>query len=221
MMARSSVFTRVSRVCLLLLGASLVGVGQAEAKTKSGGALTEQDLRACMGLGGVDAAGQVAVCTRILNSGRVRHPHQSDYHAWRAGAYLALKQTKPALADLDKAIALQDKPSYRFQRALVHMARASLEPANKDLDAVVKATPDFAPAYFMRGAIAYRQAAYPLAVSSFDIAATKLPTYYQAIYARGLARMKTGETEAGTKDLETARGMSDHVERDMAALGLK
>jgi tetratricopeptide (TPR) repeat protein len=206
---------------LAVFGAGLVGGLQAEAKPARGGALTERDLRACMGLGGADPASQVAVCTRILNSGRVRHPHQSDYHAWRAGAYLALKQTKPALADLDKAITLQDKPSYRFQRALVHMARASFEAANKDLDAVVTATPDFAPAYFMRGAIAYRQAEYPLAVTSFDTAVTKLPTYYQAIYARGLARMKSGEEEAGRKDLEAARGMSDHVEKDIAALGLK
>jgi tetratricopeptide (TPR) repeat protein len=213
--------SRWSILCLFLLGGGVLGVSQADAKTARGSALTEQDLRACMGLGGADPAGQVAVCSRILNSGRVRHPHQSDYHAWRAGAYLALKQTKPALEDLDKAISLQDKPAYRFQRALVHMARASLEAAIKDLDAVVKATPDFAPAYFMRGAIAYRQAAYPLAVTSFDMAVSKLPTYYQAIYARGLARMKTGDDEAGRKDLATAMGMSGHVERDIAALGLK
>lgn len=216
-----SASVRFAILFLLVFGAGLVGGLEAEAKPARGGALTERDLRACMGLGGADPASQVAVCTRILNSGRVRHPHQSDYHAWRAGAYLALKQTKPALADLDKAIALQDKPSYRFQRALVHMARASFEAANKDLDAVVKATPDFAPAYFMRGAIAYRQAEYPLAVTSFDTAVTKLPTYYQAIYARGLARMKSGEEEAGRKDLEAARGMSDHVEKDIAALDLK
>lgn len=213
--------SRWSILCLFLLGGGVLGVPQADAKTARGSALTEQDLRACMGLGGADPAGQVAVCTRILNSGRVRHPHQSDYHAWRAGAYVALNQTTPALTDLDKAIALQDKPSYRFQRALVQMARASLEAATKDLDAVVKATPDFAPAYFMRGAIAFRQSAYPLALTSFDTAVTKLPTYYQAIYARGLARMKTGEEEAGRKDLATAKGMSGHVEKDMAALGLK
>jgi tetratricopeptide (TPR) repeat protein len=221
MMSGFSALLRWGIACVVVLGGSLSCLSQADARAARGGALTEQDLRACMGLGGADPAGQVAVCTRILNSGRVRHPHQSDYHAWRAGAYLALKQTKPALEDLDKAISLQDKPAYRFQRALVHMARASLEAANKDLDAVVKATPDFAPAYFMRGAIAYREAAYSLAVTSFDMAVSKLPTYYQAIYARGLARMKVGEEEAGRKDLATARGMSGHVEKDIAALGLK
>ncbi len=191
------------------------------AKAPSKGTLTEQDLRACMGLGGAAPKAQVEVCTRILNSGRVRHPHQSDYHAWRAAAYLSLKQTTPALADLDRAIALQDKPEYRFQRALVQMARAKLDEAIKDLDAVTKAKPDFAPAYYMRGAIAYRRADYPLAVTSFDAAVTRMPTYYQAIYARGLARVKAGEEAAGRKDMDEARGMSGHVEKDVAALGLK
>lgn len=195
--------------------------GAASAKPASGTKVTEQDLRACMGLGGAGPKAQVVVCTRILNSGRVRHPHQSDYHAWRAAAYLSMRQTTPALADLDRAIALQDKPEYRFQRALVQMARAKLDEAIKDLDGVMKAKPDFAPAYYMRGSIAYRRAEYPLAVTSFDAAVTRMPTYYQAIYARGLARVKAGDEAAGRKDMDEARGMSGHAEKDVAALGIK
>ena len=206
---------------LLVVGCVALPLADAVAKPVRGGGLTEQDLKECMGLGGAAPKAQVEVCTRILKSGRVRHPHQSDYHAWRAAAYLALGQTTPALADLDKALSLQDKPEYRFQRALVLMARASLEDAVKELDAVMKATPDFAPAWFMRGAIAYRQADYPLAVTYFDGAVTRLPTYYQAIHARGLARLKAGEEEAGRKDIAEAAGMSSHAEKDVAALGIK
>jgi tetratricopeptide (TPR) repeat protein len=220
-MAHNRFLRGVGVTVLVLAGGLVATVPAAVAKPAWGGTLTAQDLKDCMGLGSADPRAQVDVCTRILKSGRVGHPHQSDYMAWRAGAYLALGRTALALADLDKAIALQDLSSYRFQRALVHMARGDFDPARADLGVVTKATPDFAPAYFMRGAIAYRQAAYPFAVTSFDMAVSKLPTYYQAIYARGLARMKVGEEDAGRKDLATARGMSGHVEKDIAALGLK
>jgi len=220
-MERASVRWLVVAAGAMAVSGAMVFSALATAAPLRGGKLTEQDLRTCMGLEGADAAVQVEVCTRILKSGRVRHPHQSDYMAWRAAAYLAQGKTALALADLDKALTLQDKPAYRFQRALVLMARASLEDAVKELDAVMKATPDFAPAWFMRGAIAYRQADYPLAVTYFDGAVTRLPTYYQAIHARGVARMKAGEEEAGRKDIAEAAGMSSHAEKDVAALGIK
>lgn len=214
-------FRGASVTALVLAGGLLATMPPAMAKPARGGTLTEQDLKDCMGLGSAAPQAQVDVCTRILKSGRVRHPHQSDYMAWRAGAYLTLGRTALALADLDKAIALQDLSSYRFQRALVHMARGDFDPARADLAAVTKAKPDFAPAYFMRGAIAYREGDYKQAETAFDDAVTRLPTYYQALYARGLARVKAGDAAAGEKDLADARGMSNHVAADLEKLGLR
>ena len=206
---------------LVVAGGLVATVPSAVAKPARVGTLTAQDLKDCMGLGSAEPQAQVDVCTRILKSGRVRHPHQSDYMAWRAGAYLTLGRTALALADLDKAIALQDLSSYRFQRALVHMARGDFDPARADLVAVAKAKPDFAPAHFMRGAIAYREGDYTQAEAAFDDAVKRLPTYYQAIYARGLARVKAGNTAAGERDLAEARGMSNHVAADIEKMGLR
>lgn len=220
-MAHNRFLRGVGVTVLVLAGGLVATVPAAVAKPAWGGTLTAQDLKDCMGLGSADPRAQVDVCTRILKSGRVRHPHQSDYMAWRAGAYLALGRTALALADLDKAIALQDLSSYRFQRALVHMARGDFDPARVDLGVVTKATPDFAPAYFMRGAIAYREGDYKQAEAAFDEAVNRLPTYYQAIHARGLARVKAGDTAAGEKDLAEARGMSDHVAADLEKMGLR
>lgn len=220
-MGRASVLRLVVAAGLLAGSGPLALSPVAAAAPARGGKLTEHDVRTCMGLEAADAQVQVEVCTRILKSGRVQHPHESDYMAWRAAAYLVQGKTTPALADLDKALSLQDKPEYRFQRALVLMARASLDEAVKELDAVMKATPDFAPAWFMRGAIAYRRADYPVAVTYFDGAATRLPTYYQAIQARGLARLKSGAEEAGRKDIAEAAGMSSHAAQDVAALGIE
>lgn len=208
----------------VIAGAVLACTGSidaADAKTSKGIKVSEQDLRICMGFSGAGPAEQVPVCTKILQSGKVKPPHQADYLAYRAGAYLALKKSTAALDDLNKAIAVLDKPEFRFQRALVHMARGTMDEALADLDTVVRLKPDFAPAYFMRGAIAFRRSDFRRAEQEFDGAADRLPTYYQAIYARGVAKSRAGDKAAGEADMKTARGMSSRVEEDLALMDIK
>lgn len=207
-------------MALVLLG-SVFLVSVTEAKTARGVRVTEQDLRICMGFAGASPANQVPVCTKILQSGKVKAPHHADYHAYRAGAYLALKKSAAALDDMNKAIAAFDKPEFRFQRALVHMARGSMDEALVDLDSVVRLKADFAPAYFMRGAIAFRRKDFKLAVQEFDEAADRLPSYYQAIYARGVAKSRSGDTSGGEADMKAARGMSSRVAEDMALMDIR
>lgn len=214
MSARTARFACAALVCA---GTVLV----ADAKPTKGVRVTEQDLRICMGFAGASPADQVPVCTKILQSGKVKPPHQADYLAYRAGAYLALKKSAAALDDLNKAIAVLDKPEFRFQRALVYMARGTMDEALGDLDTVVRLKSDFAPAYFMRGAIAFRRSDFKLAEKEFDAAAIKLPSYYQAIYARGVARARTGDSSGGEADMKTARGMSSRVEQDLALMDIK
>lgn len=209
--------TRLACAALICAGSVLV----ADAKPTKGVRVTEQDLRICMGFADASPADQVPVCTKILQSGKVKPPHQADYLAYRAGAYLALKKSTAALDDLNKAIAVLDKPEFRFQRALVHMARGTMDEALADLDTVVRLKPDFAPAYFMRGAIAFRRSDFRRAEQEFNGAVDRLPTYYQAIYARGVAKSRAGDKAAGEADMKTARGMSSRVEEDLALMDIK
>jgi tetratricopeptide (TPR) repeat protein len=96
-----------------------------------------------------------------------------------------------------------------------------MDEALADLDTVVRLKPEFAAAYFMRGAIAFRRSDFKRAEKEFDAAAVKLPSYYQAIYARGAAKVRSGEKSAGEADMRTARGMSSHVEEDLALMGIR
>ena len=212
----------------ILTLAGLVGLAlclslSADAKgTRSakGSSITEMDIRVCMGIAGADAQTQVQTCTKILNSGKVKHPHESEYYAYRAGAYLELDKATEALADMNKAVGLVDKPEYRFQRAVAFMANNKLDEAMADLDNIVSTRKDFATAYFMRGVIHYRNAEFKKAIPEFDKAATLIPTYYQAIFARGAARLRADETDAAKADVKTARGMSGQADADMAKLGI-
>jgi tetratricopeptide (TPR) repeat protein len=208
----------IGRFVFACAGMLALAAGVAEAK---GVVVTERDVLACNGTSGSGPEEQVVACTKLLNSGKIKHPHESDFYAMRAGAYFVLKRHSEALADLNKALTFQASPEIYFQRALVYMAMENTDGAKADLAQVIKLKPDFAPSYFMRGLIAYDAGEYSEAVKDFDAAVQRLPTYYQAIYARGVAKTKAGDASGGEKDVKDARGMSQHVESDMEKLGFK
>ena len=206
---------------LVVPGLVVSGLMPAAAKTARTSSLTEMDLRVCMGFAGADTHVQIATCTKIINSGRVKHPHESEYYAYRAGAYLAIGEAGLAVTDLNKAVSIQDKPDFRFQRALAYMAANDLGPAQSDLDQVVRVKGDFAPAYFMRGVIQFRQAEFAKAEPDFDKAYSLLPSYYQALFARGVSRVRLDNADKGQTDIREARGMSSHADDDLRKLGIE
>ena len=204
---------------LLLMGALAFAGTDGWAKTK-GTTVTEQDVLTCNGSNGSSSEQQVGACTKLLNSGKIKHPHEGDFYAMRAAAYFALKDHDKALADLNRAVTFRQTPEIYFQRALLHMAMQDSVSAKADLGQVMKIKPTVAPAYFMRGLVAYESEDYAEAVTYFDGAVQRLPTYYQAIYARGVAKAKAGDQDGSAKDIKAAKGMSDKVEADMQKLGL-
>lgn len=204
---------------LLLTGALAFAGADGWAKPK-GASVTEQDVLTCNGSNGSTSEQQVAACTKVLNSGKIKHPHEGDFYAMRAAAYFALKDHDKALADLNRGLTFRQTPEIYFQRALLYMAMQNADSAKADLAQVMKIKPTFAPAYFMRGLVAYEAADYAEAVTYFDGAVQRLPTYYQAIYARGVAKAKAGDQDGSAKDIKVAKGMSDKVEADMEKLGL-
>lgn len=66
------------------------------AKTK-GVTVTEQDVLTCNGSNGSTSAQQVAACTKLLGSGKIKHPHEGDFYAMRAAAFFSLKAHDKAL----------------------------------------------------------------------------------------------------------------------------
>ncbi len=204
---------------LVLTGALAFASTDGWAKTK-GTTVTEQDVLTCNGSNGSTSQQQVSACTKLLTSGKIKPPHEGDFYAMRAAAYFALKAHDKALIDLNKAVTFRQTPEIYFQRALLHMAMQNTDAAKTDLAQVMKLKPTFAPAYFMRGLMAYEAADYAEAVSFFDGAVQRLPTYYQAIYARGVAKAKAGDQDGSAKDIKVAKGMSDQVQADMEKLGL-
>jgi tetratricopeptide (TPR) repeat protein len=88
------------------------------------------------------------------------------------------------------------------------------------LDKAIKLKPNFAPGYLMRGLAAFQAGDYKDSLTFFDDAVKRVPTYYQALYARGVAKKKTGDDSGGDKDIKDARGMRPKVDEEMKKFGV-
>jgi tetratricopeptide (TPR) repeat protein len=201
----------------LLVTAALALVATADAKPKQS-KLTLGDARECVA--GSTPQIQIAACTKVIESGKVLSPYLADYYATRAAAYQANGQFDKALADLNKAIGMREMLEYRFLRGMVHMGMGKIAEAKADFDWAIKRQPDYADAHQMRGLASFAAGEYEEAVRFFSRAVELQPTFYQALFARGVAKKRSGDEAGGEKDIKAARGMSKHVEADMAAFGV-
>ena len=204
----------------LLLSPTAVDAKQ-KAKPATGTSITANDLRNCMGLNTTTPDEQIAVCTKIINSGKVKPPHHGDYYATRGSAYFAKGDVEKAMADFNKAIGIRQAPEFYFERGLLNTSIREWDAAKSDLDHVLKLKPAFAPAYLARGIVSYRMADFQEALSYFDGAVQRSPTFYKGLFARGVTKKKLGNDAGGEKDIADARGMSPKVDEDLAKLGVK
>lgn len=213
----------VRQLLVLVAGAAIALTPVALAKPKpaaKGAGITQQDVGSCLGINGSDSNAQIAACTKIINSGIVKAPHLGDYYATRGAAYLATQRVDKALADLNKALTIRPAAEFYVQRGMIYLIKRNFDAAKADLAQVIKLKPDFAPGYLMRGLVSYQADEYEEALTFFDSAVKRVPTYYQALYARGVAKKKTGDESGGEKDMKDARGMRPKVDEEMKKFGL-
>ena len=212
---------RASLAAVLISAIALTpGSALAKPKAKAVGGLSLADARGCLGTDNSTAEEQVALCTKVLNSGKVLHPYEADYLAARSGAYNQIGEPEKALADINKALAIAKSPMFYFQRGIINMARSDIAAAKADFDEVIRMTPDYAAAHQMRGLASFQAGEYEDALKFFDGAVKRDATFYQALYARGVAKKKTGDESSGEQDIRAARGMSSSVAQDLAAFGV-
>lgn len=191
----------------------------APASTPRPGQLTQTDLRTCMGLNGSKPDEQIVACTKIINSGKVKHPYTADYYATRGAAYLAAKQPAKALEDTDKALSIRNAPEFHMQRGIVHMALHNAEDAKADFALVMRDKPEIPQTYLLRGLVSYQEGNFAEAITYFDSAIQHRPRYAQALFARGVAKKRNGET-GGDRDIAQARELSTQVDQELARFGL-
>lgn len=205
---------------LLLAPAAADAKQKPKAKPASGTQITSNDLRVCMGVDGSTPSEQVAVCTKIIKSGKVKPPHHADYYATRGSAYFAMGDFDKAMADYNTAIGIRQAPEFYFERGLLNTSIREWDAAKADLAKVLTLKPDYAPAYLARGLVSYKMADFQEALTYFDGAVQRVPTFYKAVFARGVTKKKLGDERGGDKDIAAARAMNPKVDEDLARDGM-
>ena len=126
-----------------------------------------------------------------------------DYLAYnnRGNYFLKQKQTEKALADFNKAIAIQ--PNFQLpyiNRGNIYFRKNENEKALADYAKALQFDPQNEEAYCNRGGIYVRQKKYDLAAQDFQKAISLAPLYADPYYNRGVMYSQRQEFELAIKD---------------------
>jgi tetratricopeptide (TPR) repeat protein len=123
----------------------------------------------------------------------------------RADAWKGLAEYESALADCDKAIALEpENPSGYFARAKVHLAMGYVEEALADYTTRLKYSRDPPLALRQRATVFVLFKRYDEAIVDYTNALELNPTLPDAYYGRGAAYIEMGDFEKAVADLHQA-----------------
>ncbi len=84
----------------------------------------------------------------------------------------------------------------------------ALKDCNHALDLVNRSFPTYHALYGLRGLVRLRQAGYDAALQDFNDALKQDPKNVLALYGRGIARIRKGDSAGGNEDIETAKKIS-------------
>ncbi len=127
----------------------------------------------------------------------------ASYYQHRAGYRIGMNDLPGAKADIDRAIALSDRPYLRYERAIIACKSGRCPEALSDLDAAIAAQPENTQFYRVR-AIARVAAGMPeKALEDGERMVAQMPQHGESYYARGIARLALGQAQAALADLDT------------------
>jgi tetratricopeptide (TPR) repeat protein len=114
----------------------------------------DDDYRDCFkaSTDGKQTENGIAVCTRLINSGRWGGPDLARLISNRAALYIKIGKLDPAMADLDRVVAIT--PDYVFaydNRGEVWRLRGNNDKAILEYNKAIKIDPNFLSAYYDRG----------------------------------------------------------------------
>jgi tetratricopeptide (TPR) repeat protein len=123
----------------------------------------------------------------------------------RSYAVTSSSQLNTALADLDKAVAMNPAfPPAHYGRGLVHLERRDPDKAITDLNTAVALNRRFAPAYSARGRALAQKGDHGGAVADYSKALEIDPKHAESWYRRGSSWKSKGEFDRALADLNEA-----------------
>lgn len=150
-------------------------------------------------------------------------PSYAPAWTYRATAYLEKGDFDRAIADLNRAIALDPKSAaaYNGRCYASVISNRQLQQALADCNKSLELRPNNAATLDSRGFAYLRLGRFKEAISDFNAELAIRPRAPNSLYGRGLAKLKMGDTAGGEADMTAARAMLPTVGDQLAAYGIK
>lgn len=161
----------------------------------------------------LDARLVIACYTRALETGSVMPADVEAVYANRASLHALTGNYELAIGDLDRAIALNNGGSilafWLSERCFYKSMVGRLSEALADCDRALSRQPDDAGALLYRGLIHLKSRDNAKALRDYEKIVQRgvptnpanLPLYHEALYGRGIARLRSGDLAGGEADM--------------------
>ena len=116
-----------------------------------------------------------------------KHPKDDNLYYDRAKIYLKLDRVNDAIADLSRAVSINDKEiKYHMLLGDAYFANGDVEHSYKSLQRVLELEPESTEAYLKLGEIAYYSRDYDRAMDNLSKVTAKDPQNRTALFMKGL-----------------------------------
>ena len=127
-------------------------------------------------------------------------PSRSWYWEKRSGYRSGVGDLPGALADIDKAISLADRPYLRYSRAILLCKSGRCQEALRDLDSAIAAQPDNLQFYRVRAIARVRSGKAAAALEDGELLVSRQRHVAESFYARGIAFAALGRPREAVYD---------------------
>jgi tetratricopeptide (TPR) repeat protein len=151
-------------------------------------------------------------------------PKQAPYFLYRGYARYAKGQFALAIKDYDEAIRLQpDNADAFLNRAIAHNGKSDYDRAITNSDQAIRLsrTSEATVGYNTRGDAHLHKGDFNAAIDDYDHALKLWAEYPQAMYGRGVAKIRGGDRTGGQADIDAAQKLKADVAAEEAKLGIK
>jgi tetratricopeptide (TPR) repeat protein len=181
----------------------------------------KQDRNWCTSGAGITAELRVDSCTAVLESGKGSYKQQAVIYKSRGDAYFQRRESDLALRDYTQAIKLNAKYSEAYDGRCWTLATLDkLAEAANDCKASLRLRPNFAPTLTNLGLVDLRLGQFDDAIASYTAALQVDPKSAYALYGRGMAKQKKGDSAGGAADIAASKAIKD-VAAEMGGYGVK
>ena len=124
-----------------------------------------------------------------------KHPKDDNLYYDRAKIYLKLDRVNDAIADLSRAVSINDKEiKYHMLLGDAYFANGDVEHSYKSLQRALELEPESQEAYLKLGEIAYYSRDYDRAMDNLGKVTAKDPQNRTALFMKGFIYKETGDT---------------------------